>query len=71
MPDYEKMYHLLFNAITDALEQIEQQNLGIAKDQLISAQQKNRRTLYHSGELKKQHPKAVSEAMLRRLRRDG
>mgnify|MGYP001081040096 CR=1 FL=1 len=23
MPDYEKMYHLLFNAITDALEQIE------------------------------------------------
>ena len=40
MPDYEKMYHLLFNAITDALEQIEQQNLGIAKDQLISAQQK-------------------------------
>ena len=40
MPDYEKMYHLLFNAITDALEQIEQQNLGIAKAQLISAQQK-------------------------------
>ena len=40
MPDYEKMYHLLFNAITDALEQIDQQNLGIAKNQLITAQQK-------------------------------
>ena len=40
MPDYEKMYHLLFNAITDALEQIESQNYGNAKTQLISAQQK-------------------------------
>ena len=38
--NYEKMYHLLFNAITDALEQIDQQNLGIAKNQLITAQQK-------------------------------
>ena len=38
MPDYEKMYHLLFNAITDALEQIEQQNFGSAKDLLIAAQ---------------------------------
>ena len=40
MPDYEKMYHLLFNAITDALEQMEKQNLGSAKDLLTSAQQK-------------------------------
>ena len=40
MPDYEKMYYLLFNAITDALEQIESQNYGNAKAQLISAQQK-------------------------------
>ena len=39
MPDYEKMYHLLFNAITDALEQIEQQNFCSAKDLLIAAQQ--------------------------------
>ena len=30
--NYEKMYHLLFNAITDALEQMEKQNLGNAKD---------------------------------------
>ena len=34
------MYHLLFNAITDALEQMEKQNLGSAKDRLTTAQQK-------------------------------
>ena len=31
MANYEKMYSTLFNAITDALEQIEQQNFGSAK----------------------------------------
>ncbi len=38
--NYEKMYHLPFNAITDALEQMEKQNLGSAKDLLTTAQQK-------------------------------
>ena len=38
--NYEKMYHLLFNALTDALEQMEKQNLGSAKDLLTTAQQK-------------------------------
>ena len=38
--NYEKMYQLLFNAITDALEQMEKQNLGSAKDLLTTAQQK-------------------------------
>ena len=38
--NYEKMYHLLFDAITDALEQMEKQNLGSAKDLLTTAQQK-------------------------------
>ena len=33
-------YHLLFNAITDALKKIEGQNYGDAKDLLIAAQQK-------------------------------
>ncbi len=37
--DYEKLYHLLFNAITDALEQLDAQNYGEAKETLISAQQ--------------------------------
>lgn len=39
MADYEKMYSTLFNAITDALKSMEQQNLGTAKDILIRAQQ--------------------------------
>ena len=33
MPDYEKMYLLLFNSITDALEALEDKN--IKKAQLI------------------------------------
>ena len=38
MPDYEKLYHLLFNAITDALEEIENQNYGEAAELLRKAQ---------------------------------
>ena len=38
--DYQKIYTTLFNAITDALSQIETQNYGDAKEILISAQQK-------------------------------
>ena len=40
MQNYEKLYYLLFNAITDALEQMDAQNYGEAKKTLISAQQK-------------------------------
>ena len=39
MTDYPKMYTTLFNAITDALEQMEKLNYGSAKDLLITAQQ--------------------------------
>jgi len=38
MPDYQKMYTTLFNAITDALEALEAQNFGDAKKLLCSAQ---------------------------------
>ena len=38
--DYEKLYHLLFNDITDALEQMGSQNYGDAKELLVAAQQK-------------------------------
>jgi len=38
--EYQKAYYLLFNAITDALEALEQQNFGQAKQGLISAQQR-------------------------------
>ena len=47
--DYEKLYHLLFNAITDALEQMESQNFGTAKETLITAQQEAE-ALYMSAE---------------------
>ena len=40
MTDYKAMYLLLFNAITDALEQMNAQNFGSAKETLVSAQQK-------------------------------
>lgn len=39
MQDYQKLYALLFNACTDAVEAMEQMNFGTAKDLLIAAQQ--------------------------------
>ena len=38
MPDYKKMYLLLFNAVTDALDQLGRQNLGCAAEILKKAQ---------------------------------
>ena len=40
MPDYQKMYTTLFNAMTDAIENIEKLNFGEARELLIQAQQK-------------------------------
>ena len=39
MPDYKKMYLHLFNHVSDALESLEQQNFGQAKEILVAAQQ--------------------------------
>ena len=39
MPNYQKLYTLLFNAVTDALTELEQLNVGTAKAMLIAAQQ--------------------------------
>ena len=38
MPDYQKMYFHLFNAITDALVQLERQNYGLVAERLKAAQ---------------------------------
>ncbi len=38
MPDYQKMYTTLFNAITSALDALEAQNFGDAGRILCSAQ---------------------------------
>lgn len=39
MVDYQKLYTKLFNAITDALDALEQLNVGQARDILRQAQQ--------------------------------
>lgn len=39
MPDYQKLYALLFNAVTDALEDMERMDFGKARERLITAQQ--------------------------------
>ena len=40
MTDYKKLYHLLFNAITDALDRIDHLELTTAVQQLRDAQVK-------------------------------
>jgi len=40
MPDYRKMYLLMFNAATDALDALENLNIGTAADLLVDAQKK-------------------------------
>ena len=47
--DEAKLYYRLFNAITDALEQLEEENLGVAKNILRQAQQQAEED-YISGE---------------------
>ncbi|MBQ3355604.1 MAG: hypothetical protein IJG45_00630 [Oscillospiraceae bacterium] len=50
MPDYEKLYHDLFNAITDALDAIEAGSILCAKSLLIRAQQAAEETYLAAGE---------------------
>ena len=38
MPDYQKLYTTLFNAITDTLEELRKQNYGLAAERLMHAQ---------------------------------
>ena len=40
MENYKQMYYTLFNAVSKAIENIENTNYGIAKAELIEAQQK-------------------------------
>ena len=39
MPNYKELYFMLFSAIADATEYLEQENYGLARQRLISAQQ--------------------------------
>ncbi|WP_325201331.1 hypothetical protein [Oscillibacter sp.] len=38
MPNYQKMYAIAFNAISDALEELDKLNIGAAKEHLKEAQ---------------------------------
>ena len=58
MPDYQKMYTTLFNDITDALEDMEAQNFGLARQRLMSAQLKTEEMYISAGEDAKPQKKA-------------
>ena len=56
VPDYKKMYLILFNAITDALEALNTQKFVLASTRLIEAQQRTE-ALYigaHEGSVERQ-----------------
>lgn len=38
MPNYQKMYAIAFNAISDALEELDKLNIGAAREHLREAQ---------------------------------
>ena len=44
MPDYKKLYFMLFAAMADAVEELENENYGTAKQCLIAAQQEAEET---------------------------
>ena len=50
MVDYEQLYHLLFNAVTDALEDIGAGNPGLAAERLKAAQQAAEELYLRAGE---------------------
>jgi len=39
MPDYQALYFKLFGAVADALEHMEEENYGLARQRLIATQQ--------------------------------
>ncbi|MBQ0038590.1 MAG: hypothetical protein KBS74_07975 [Clostridiales bacterium] len=39
MINYQELYHLLFNAVTDSIRDLEQANYGLAMARLMEAQQ--------------------------------
>jgi hypothetical protein len=51
MIDYAKLYHLLFNGITDAIHCLENQNYGFAMECLVVMQQKVEEIFIESDEV--------------------
>ena len=51
MDMYKKMYCVLFNAISDVLEELDELNIGLAKKKLKEAQQRTEEIyMIHGGE---------------------
>lgn len=50
MTDYQKLYTILFNAVTDAIAQLEQFQPGNARTILVRAQQKTEELYISSAE---------------------
>ena len=63
MEDYAKLYHLLFNAITDALEQMNAQNFGSAKEPSSPPSKKQKKFLLQQRTEKEAALSAASKAM--------
>ena len=62
MENFEKLYTLLFNGITDALEEMESRNYGKAEE-ILKAAQEDAEELYlgESGDDSPQEPECGSE----------
>lgn len=50
MPDYQKMYTILFNAISNGLEELDNLNIGLAKKLFREAQSRTEEIYMSQGE---------------------
>ena len=57
--DYQSLYHLMFNAVTDALERMERGDWAEARRALIEAQQRAEKNIWKR---KNEKPAASGEA---------
>ena len=46
VPDYQILYAMLFNTVTEAVEQMENQNFGMAKELLLRAKRDGERCCF-------------------------
>ncbi|NLT14391.1 MAG: hypothetical protein GXY05_08615 [Clostridiales bacterium] len=61
MPDYEKLYRIVFNGITDALDAIEREEYQRAREILVKAQQAAEDYYVEDGEEENDPPSGGSE----------
>ena len=58
MENFPKYYTLLFNAITDAIEDIDRKNYGVARARLVKAQQDAEEAYLEAGDEESASPEA-------------